>query len=167
MGITYRGRVGKIAGLRLVANITVLTWITDANLGSHLGAEPLSIPLEITATNTHDPTIFQIVNGSLPAGLSLVNGVISGTPTNVASNAPFTVRASNNNSVSEREFTLEILLNAAPVWSTPAGSLGTFIEQDEAYVQLSATDPEDHIVTYSLANGAIPTGWTLSNSGAI
>lgn len=167
MGITYRGRVGKIAGLRLVANITVLTWVTDEDLGSHLGAEPLSIPLDITATNTHDTTEFEITSGSLPAGLTLVGNVISGTPTNLASNNSFTIRASNNNSTSDRTFTLDISLNAAPVWSTPAGSLGSFIEEDEAFVQLSATDPEGHTVVYSLASGTLPTGWELSNTGAI
>ncbi len=167
MGITYRGRVGKVAGFRLIANITVLTWETGEDLGSHLGGLPLSIPLEITATNTREPTIFVISAGLLPPGLSLVNGVISGSPTNLASSNSFTIKATNNHTVSERTFSLEVDLNAAPVWTTAAGPLGSFIEEDAAYIQLVATDPEAYPVEFSVVSGDLPDGWEMSNAGTI
>jgi len=59
-----------------------------------------------------------------------------------------------------------LYINANPVWSTPAGSLGSFAEQVNANIYaLSVSD--DSTITYSLASGSsLPAGVTLSSSDA-
>jgi hypothetical protein len=56
-----------------------------------------------------------------------------------------------------------LYINASPVWTTSAGSLGTFAEQVAMSVSATATD--ESAITYSLANGSsLPTGVTLNSS---
>jgi hypothetical protein len=56
-------------------------------------------------------------------------------------------------------------INDNPVWSTSAGSLGTYFGATS--IQLSATDDEETSLVYSVSSGALPTGLTLSSSGLI
>jgi hypothetical protein len=62
-----------------------------------------------------------------------------------------------------------LYVNASPVWSTSAGSLGTFTEQVSITLSaLSATDPENTTVTYDLANGSsLPSGVTLNSTSGV
>jgi len=55
-------------------------------------------------------------------------------------------------------------INDSPVWSTTAGSLGTYTGSS---IQLSATDDESDTITYSVTSGSLPTGLALSSSGLI
>lgn len=61
-----------------------------------------------------------------------------------------------------------LYVNASPVWSTSAGSLGTFTEQVAISVSATGTD-SDSTITYALASGStLPSGVTLNSStGAI
>jgi hypothetical protein len=57
-----------------------------------------------------------------------------------------------------------LYVNASPVWTTTAGSLGTFTEQVSISVSATATD-SDSTITYSLASGStLPSGITLTSS---
>jgi hypothetical protein len=57
-----------------------------------------------------------------------------------------------------------LYINASPVWSTSAGSLGTFIEQVSISVSATAAD-SDSTITYSLASGStLPSGISLNSS---
>lgn len=61
-----------------------------------------------------------------------------------------------------------ISVDDPPTWSTSSGNLGTVIEDVAmATIQLSATDPEGGPVSYAISSGALPTGLSLSSSGAI
>ena len=55
-------------------------------------------------------------------------------------------------------------INDSPVWSTTAGSLGTYTGSS---IQLSTTDDESNTITYSVTSGSLPTGVSLSSSGLI
>ena len=55
-------------------------------------------------------------------------------------------------------------INDSPVWSTAAGTLGTYTGSS---IQLSATDDESNTITYSVTSGSLPTGVSLSSSGLI
>jgi hypothetical protein len=55
-------------------------------------------------------------------------------------------------------------INDSPVWSTTAGSLGTYTGSS---IQLAATDDESNTITYTVASGSLPTGLSLSSSGLI
>lgn len=57
-----------------------------------------------------------------------------------------------------------LYINNSPVWTTLAGSLGSFNEQVSVSVSAIATD-SDSTITYSLANGSsLPSGITLNSS---
>lgn len=62
-----------------------------------------------------------------------------------------------------------LYINQSPIWSTPAGSLGTFTEQVSITLSaLSATDPESTSITYSLASGSsLPSGLTLNGTTGV
>jgi len=58
--------------------------------------------------------------------------------------------------------------NMAPGWTTTAGAIGTFTEDEGSSVSVTAFDPDGGIITYSVASGSIPTGMSLNASnGAI
>ena len=59
-----------------------------------------------------------------------------------------------------------LYINASPVWTTAAGSLGTFAEQVAMSVSATATD--ESAITYSLANGStLPSGITLNSASGL
>jgi hypothetical protein len=60
-----------------------------------------------------------------------------------------------------------LYINDTPVWTTSAGSLGTFNELTTQSIQLATTDDEGTARTYSVTSGALPSGLTLSSSGLI
>ena len=146
-------------------------WTTAAgSLGSF--AEQVAMSVSATATDESSITYSLASGSSLPTGITLNSstGAITGTLPDVASNTTytFTINASDSaNTVVPRTFSF--ISNAAPVWVTSAGSLGTFNEQTSITLSaLSATDSSD-TVTYALASGSsLPSGVTLnSNSGVI
>ena len=55
-------------------------------------------------------------------------------------------------------------INDSPVWSTTAGSLGTWAGSN---IQLSATDDESNTITYTVTSGSLPSGLSLSSAGLI
>jgi hypothetical protein len=145
-------------------------WSTSA--GS-LGTFAEQVSMSVSATATDDSTItYSLASGSsLPSGVTLNSstGLISGTPPDVASNTTytFTINASDGvNTVVPRTFSF--ISNAAPVWVTSAGTLGTFIDNNSISLSVQATDASDSII-YSLASGSfLPSGVTLNSStGAI
>ena len=55
-----------------------------------------------------------------------------------------------------------------PVWSTSAGSLGTFGEGQAVSTSVSASDPDGSTITYGIASGSLPGGLSLNTAnGAI
>ena len=60
-----------------------------------------------------------------------------------------------------------LYINASPVWTTSAGSLGTFNEQVSISVSATATD-SDSTISYAVANGSsLPSGVTLNSSSGL
>jgi hypothetical protein len=107
---------------------------------------------------------YQIVSGTLPAGLSLVEetGVISGTYTGSdfnTSNVVIKAVDSGGNFVN-RTFTI---FQSTPAWVTT--SLNTPIPGEAYSYQLSSTDNSS--ITYSVFSGTIVPGLSLSSSGLI
>lgn len=150
-------------------------WTTAAgSLGSFVEQTAMST----TIAGTEDGgaiTSFALTSGSLPSGVTLntSSGVISGTPAAVSGDTvySFTVNAKDaENQITARSFTLTVTNNIAPVWVTSAGSLGTVTQNGSAIstINLSATSGgESQTVTYSVTSGSLPTGLSLSSSGAI
>jgi len=53
-----------------------------------------------------------------------------------------------------------------PVWVTEAGSLGSVLEGATISASVSATDPADRTLTYTLHAGDLPEGITIGSDGA-
>ena len=131
-----------------------------------------------------------ILAGALPPGIQVSdNGLIVGVPQAVASlqgvpfdvnrdvTSKFTIRAYTQNYVNgayvldrirDRTFSLTVTGNQVPVFTTPAGSIGSYYDGDLVDYQIEYTnvDPNETLVI-SLVSGALPGGVTISSAGLI
>jgi len=58
-----------------------------------------------------------------------------------------------------------ISYNGVPAWTTAAGSLGTFASDTTiSTITLQATEPDAGTITFSITNGALPTGLSLTGA---
>jgi len=107
---------------------------------------------------------WSVANGSLPAGLSLSSGgAVSGTPT-AAGTAGFTAQVQDSSGAKATQ-SLSITITSGQLSVTtsslPGGAVGTPYSQ-----QLGATGGTGGY-TWSVANGSLPAGLSLSTGGAI
>ena len=107
----------------------------------------------------NNPTSWSVPNGTLPNGLTLENGTISGIPT-AAGTSTFTVKAENTAGSDSKELTLTI--NPAPVLVTSVAlnksELSLYTGQSE--ILTATVQPEDATnknVTWSSSDGAVAT----------
>ena len=115
-----------------------------------------------TAVSADRAASYSLVGGTLPSGLSLSGGTISGTPDTVQSSS-FTIRATNSNRSVDRDFTININ-PPVPSFSTPSGALPVAIRGIGYSTTISATDTSS--TGYSLI-GSVPAGLTLNSNGTI
>jgi len=119
----------------------------------------------LTPSVTGDVVTFSVTSGSLISGLSLssTTGVISGTPSQYASNRQVTIEACNPLSCKTYSLTLTAL---QPVRSFSYPSM-SYVFAKGSSVSVSASATGD-LITYSVTTGQLPTGLTLSSAtGAI
>ena len=83
-----------------------------------------------------------------------------------ASKEPYDIRVTNPSNLYGVYYDV-LTVNDKPVWSTAAGTLGSYVTNASVSIQLSATDEENNSLTYSLSSGTLPTGLTISSSGLI
>ena len=136
----------------------------------------ISLPLEDTNGVTTS-----LISGTLPGGLRIVNNKIIGSPLNVskATTYKFVIRAKTDDGIKDRTFVTVIEGADAPVWTTPAGSLGIgpnnvyfILDSSPIDFQLLAAD-EDLTTGQTLeyyigdGDGELPPGITLSKTGKI
>ena len=144
-------------------------WTTaSGSLGSF--AEQVSMSVSATATDDSAITYALASGSALPSGVTLNSstGLISGTLPDVATNTTytFTINASDgSNPVIPRTFSF--ISNAAPVWVTASGSLGSFLNNTSITTSaLSVTD--SGVVSYALASGStLPSGLALNSSTGV
>ena len=82
-------------------------------------------------------------------------------------NEPYDVKVTNPSGLSN---TLEdaFNVNAKPIWSTAAGSLGTVIEGANANITVAATDPESDTIAYSETTSNLSgAGFSLNSSSGL
>lgn len=149
-------------------------WLTPAgNLGVWNGTSLLNIPLQATDPEGESLT-YTVVDGDLPTGVTLgSDGLLNGTLIDATEDETwtFTVAAiDEEGGSSERTFSISVIhKNKAPVFVT-AANLGTAFTSGAAItpIQVSATDPEGHPVTYSVAPGSsLPNGLSMTSGGLI
>ena len=163
MGVRYEGM--KLVWLKQAGGkTTTIAWVSpdEGSLGAFAGGSKVAIPVKVRVTNGPKPT-FSLAQGSLPPGLTFdtATGSISGIPENATGDYSFTLRATSGEATVERAFQIAVATNAAPVWVTPSGSLGSPFDSTNYDYTLEATDPEGQPVTYSLVTGSLPGGLKL------
>ena len=112
-----------------------------------------------TATGAEGITYALKDGSSLPAGLALSeSGAISGTPTEVANAAKFTVVATADGNSVEAEFTITIEKTAM---TYEGGTVTATINEAADLSVATATGPSG--ITYTLKSGTLPAGLTFDN----
>ena len=135
-----------------------------------------TIPLPVLSRAT-----VSLLSGTLPPGMRVQGTRIEGTPYQVARKTEyrFVLRATLDQSIRDRTFSLTVSGADAPVWNTPAGDLpvgnnDTFYILDSSPIefQLVATD-EDIAAGQTLdfyigdGDGELPPGTSLTSDGRI
>ncbi len=118
----------------------------------------------LTGTGGTSPYTFSVTAGSLPTGLSLASGVISGTPT-AAGTFNFTVTTTDNLSASGSQ-SYSIVINSAVAVSP--STLPNWTVNATGYTQTVTSSGGTGAKTLSISSGAIPTGMTFTaGTGAL
>jgi len=129
---------------------------------------------------TDDGTIaYKVISGKLPGGLWLNHDHILGTPYEVVRDTKFSfcIRASKNNQIADRTFTITISGPDEPVILTPPGLLNVgpykqLFMMDNAFInyQINAFDTDTisgQQLTYFITEGKLPPGLSLTPDGVI
>ena len=120
----------------------------------------------LLATGGGGAITWSLLNGALPAGISLSSaGVLTGTPT-VAALSSFTVLATSGLATAAQALTLSVLAVPTPpvvITSTtlPGGTANTF------YTQTLAATGGTGSYTWAVSSGNLPNGLTLSSAGVL
>src|SRR5204862_4616591 len=125
------------------------------------GTQGTAYSQTISATGGFGSYSFAVTSGSLPNGLTLNAGTLSGTPT-LPGTFNFTITATDSNSCpSSRAYTVFIACPAITVnpASLPDGAVGTVYNQ--TITAGGGTAP----YTYLAITGALPAGLTLNSLG--
>ena len=116
-----------------------------------------------TATGSPAPT-FSLNSGTLPTGLSLASsGALTGTPT-ATGTFTFTVKAANGQAPDAVTGSLQIVVNAAPVFTNASPPSPVTVGTPYTYTFTASGSPAP---TFSVTLGALPTGLSLASNGAL
>ena len=157
-------------------------WITPAgDLGIIPELEYYDLPLDAYNPAGGAAVTFQLISGSLPAGLELyddgrilgipVLGQVRGVPAAVSkvTTSTFTIRCKNYlNQVSDRTFSLTVAGIAPPIIIPTTENLGTYLDGNYVEIQLDTIEPNNLLTpVFSILSGSLPDGVTLSPNGLI
>jgi uncharacterized protein YhjY with autotransporter beta-barrel domain len=184
---------GVISGVPTTAtNATVVITVTDSSGGNGSYTSTFSAPLNIagptitlspgagalpgalagaaysqtiTASGGVGPLTLGVTAGSLPPGLTLDNGVISGAPT-ATGTYNFTITATDSSGNAYTGAAAYSIAVSAPAIDFSPPSL-TNATVGQAYSQTVTTSGGTAPYTFSLDSGALPAGLDLSTAGAI
>jgi hypothetical protein len=128
---------------------------------------PISVSVASYFTGTYTPFSYALLAGSLPAGLALVNGVITGTPSAVGSTSGIRVRATDSivNAADTNAFSISIsaqiipLMQVAPIPALSA-RVGEPFSIDLSTYFIGSLTP----FIYTVVGGRLPEGLTLAGS---
>lgn len=148
-------------------------WTTAAgSIGTYPSGIVMSYQLVATAVAPATTVSYQIISGSLPAGLTMTStGLISGTPDIIPENttSTFVVRATDDDdNIRDRTFNFTISGVASPEFTTPSGIISTIYDSTWfefiiEYENLIETNP----VSIRLIQGQLPPGIEINEYGLI
>ena len=130
--------------------LSPVTWTEDAAI--------TSINLNNSVSGNETPTI-ALQGSTLPSGVTLSNGVISGTPTNPNQDRTVTFRATN--SAGTADTTLAITIDAAGFAPTISAIADMSADYNEAITAITVAVTGDPTPTVTVAG--LPTGVTYSS----
>ena len=187
-GLTLNASTGVISGVPAAGPFGYTVQVTDTSVPAQVtarsysgtiystlhftgtslpnGAVGSSYSASIAAEGGAPPYTWMVASGSLPPGLSLENGTISGKPT-TAGNYGFTVQAQDQGTpkpqVSSGTYNITIATSLVILTTAlPNGTVGT------AYSAGLAADKGQQPYTWSVSGGSLPPGLSLTAStGAI
>ena len=158
-------------------------WTTTAGKIATID-EQVAYSLQLEA-NTSDSTAitYSMIAGSLPAGMQVTtDGLLTGTPAEVAKRTLYTfvVRATAGTAITDRTFSLDVQGADTPTFTTASGqlqlddstSVGLYwvIDGSSVNLQMQATDSDTEAgqsLVYSVVQGELPPGVTMSSTGLI
>ena len=154
----------------------------SGNLGKIQALQFFNLNLEAT-TSDSSPVIYSLVSGRLPAGLQLdTSGQIKGNPNDQYSldgvpeavtqdrTSNFTVRARNSvtGQITDRNFSITVTGNYPPqILTSNYTPLGEFLDGSKISIQLNAVDLNNDVLSFTITDGELPPGITISNDGLI
>jgi hypothetical protein len=125
--------------------------ITTGNLSATVS---VAFSQALAATGGTPPYTWSITSGSLPAGLSLNSGVISGTPTTAGTSTITLLVTDSNNLTASASITITVNSPQAPSVTVTVGTPGTPVgasQQPPINISLSNTYPSAITITLTLA----------------
>lgn len=141
----------------------VLEWVSPEELFAIPGLGTINVPFVMNVVNLPQPT-FEIISGTLPAGLTIQGAAIVGEMLGVASSThEITIRAKSRHVTADRTFTLAVVGGDYDFhWITEAGLIDADEENTETSAFVLAHDPLGLPITYRRSGGPIPQGVTIN-----
>lgn len=165
---TVRATDGHVSADRVFTYSVVadaITWVSTATaLASLNGGVPVSQTLQANSA-AGDPVTYSVLSGTLPPGLALANGVISGTPSNLGGTYAYAIKATDGTASANLSYSSNVIA-AVVTWVSNA-ALPTTLLGSAFTNTVSATTTAPRPVTYSLFSGTLPVGLSLSSAGTI
>ena len=153
--------------------MSTIAWSTPrGNLGTIAESDFFSLNLEAVDSD-EQPLFYSLISGAAPPGMYITRlGELRGIPV-LQSNYDstqifsFTVRATNpQGKVNDRSFYLTVTNNSGPSIVLPADIIGAWFDGTYLSYQFEYTvDNPNSIPTFSIVNGSLPPGVSLSSSG--
>ena len=168
------GLSGILADAITVDNAPVWQTTAGALTGSPFVDNGTAVSVTLSATDADSDTVtYSLQSGALPSGFTLnsSSGVVSGNTPDESADVTynFTVRATANSKTTDRAFSMQILDNSPPAWTTSAGSLGSVYDsvRTTKTFTVAASDPDGDTITYSVQSGSLPAGSSLNSSTGV
>lgn len=155
--------------------MSTITWVTPkGDLGTVPESQFFSIQFEATDSDAQ-PLIYSYISGDLPGGMYITRiGELRGVPTILSAIGQtalysFTIRAINpQGRVADRSFSISVSNVAGPQIFPRPNLVGAFFDGEYLDYQFeSINDNPSAEQTWTVINGNIPPGTTLSTSGVL